>query len=220
VAYSPTTWVEGVTTLGPTNLNKIETELARLKTNADLDPAAAIAYSKLALALSIVNGDISSSAAIAYSKLNLAASIVNADISASAAISASKISAAATSYTPSWTSTGTQPAIGNGSIAGSYVQIGKIEVASASIVAGSTTTYGTGNYSLSLPIAPAAVSTVVALGVGSMFLSGGSSINNILWVDNGRLLLNQLAFAQVTPTSPITLASGSEIHVSATYVSV
>jgi len=30
MAYTATTWVEGVTTLGPTNMNKIETELASL----------------------------------------------------------------------------------------------------------------------------------------------------------------------------------------------
>jgi hypothetical protein len=48
MSYTPTSWVEGVTTVGPTNLNKIETELARPKTNADLDPVAAIALSKLA----------------------------------------------------------------------------------------------------------------------------------------------------------------------------
>ena len=40
---------------------------------------------------SITNANISASAAIAYSKLNLALSIVNADISASAAIATSKI---------------------------------------------------------------------------------------------------------------------------------
>lgn len=59
--------------------------------NADIDAAAAIAYSKLNLAGSIVNADISNSAAIAYSKLNLSTSIVNADISASAAIAYSKL---------------------------------------------------------------------------------------------------------------------------------
>lgn len=63
--------------------------------NTDVNAAAAIAYSKLNLALGIVNGDISASAAIAYSKLNLATSIVNGDVSASAAIAYSKLSLAA-----------------------------------------------------------------------------------------------------------------------------
>jgi hypothetical protein len=60
--------------------------------NSNIDPAAAIAYSKLALTGSIVNADISVSAAIAYSKLALTGSIVNADISVSAAIAYSKLS--------------------------------------------------------------------------------------------------------------------------------
>ncbi len=60
-------------------------------TNAMINSAAAIAYSKLSLTGSIVNADINASAAIAYSKLNLSGSIVNADISASAAIAYSKL---------------------------------------------------------------------------------------------------------------------------------
>jgi hypothetical protein len=59
--------------------------------NADINSAAAIAYSKLALSNSIVNADINSAAAIAYSKLALASGIVNADISASAAVVYSKL---------------------------------------------------------------------------------------------------------------------------------
>jgi hypothetical protein len=62
--------------------------------NADIDAAAAIAYSKLSLSGSIVNADINASAAIAYSKLSLSGSIVNADINASAAIAYSKLSLA------------------------------------------------------------------------------------------------------------------------------
>jgi len=58
--------------------------------NADVNAAAAIAYSKLALGNSIVNADIAAGAAIAKSKLaNLA--IVNADVDASAAIAATKL---------------------------------------------------------------------------------------------------------------------------------
>lgn len=62
--------------------------------NADVNAAAAISYSKLNLSASIVNADVSASAAIAYSKLALASSIVNADISGSAAIAYSKLNLA------------------------------------------------------------------------------------------------------------------------------
>jgi hypothetical protein len=53
--------------------------------------SAAIDYSKLNLASSIVNADVSNSAAIAYSKLNLGSSIVNADVASGANIDASKL---------------------------------------------------------------------------------------------------------------------------------
>ncbi len=59
--------------------------------NANIDAAAAIAYSKLALTGTLVNADVNASAAIAYSKLNLATSIVNADIAAAAAIAHTKL---------------------------------------------------------------------------------------------------------------------------------
>ena len=58
-------------------------------TNADL--AGSIAYSKLVLTNSIVNADIATAAAIAYSKLALSNSIVNADINSAAAIAYSKL---------------------------------------------------------------------------------------------------------------------------------
>ncbi len=63
-------------------------------TNANVDAAAAIAYSKLSLSNSVVNADINSSAAIAYSKLNLSGSLLNADVNASAAIAYSKLNLA------------------------------------------------------------------------------------------------------------------------------
>lgn len=59
--------------------------------NENVNSAAAIAYSKLALTGAIVNADVNASAGIVYSKLSLANSIVNADISASAAIVRSKL---------------------------------------------------------------------------------------------------------------------------------
>lgn len=65
--------------------------------NADINAAAAIAYSKLNLSASIVNADVNASAAIAYSKLNLVGGIVNADINVSAAIAFSKMAALAAS---------------------------------------------------------------------------------------------------------------------------
>lgn len=65
-------------------------------TNAMVNSAAAIAYSKLSLALSIVNADISASAAIAYSKLSIAAGDIvaaklNADVAGNGLASSSGV---------------------------------------------------------------------------------------------------------------------------------
>lgn len=142
MAYSPTTWVEGVTTLGPTNLNKIETELARLKTNADLDPAAAIAISKLASYPSdgtkVLKGD-------------------------------GTWGPTYTSYTPTWTSSGVAPAIGNAVVTAYYTQVGKLVHAYGSIVFGGTSTYGTGQYIFALPVAPSAsISSPMTIGTAQL----------------------------------------------------
>lgn len=56
-----------------------------------------------------------------------------------------------TSYTPAWTASGTAPAIGNGAIIGKYIAAGKLIHFRVVLTMGSTTTYGTGQYSISLP---------------------------------------------------------------------
>jgi len=76
------------------------------------------------------------------------------------------IQAAWTAFTPTWTSSGTAPAIGNGTLSGRYSRIGKTVHMEIHFLAGSTTTFGTGNYSLSLPVTAAnAVDVNVAKGV-------------------------------------------------------
>jgi len=57
-------------------------------TNVKVNASAAIAYSKLNLADSIVNADIAAGAAIAYSKLNLSGSVTEADLAFSTATQA------------------------------------------------------------------------------------------------------------------------------------
>jgi hypothetical protein len=62
-----------------------------------------------------------------------------------------------TAYTPSWLGSTTNPVINNGTIAAYYCQTGKIVFFRGVITAGSTTTFGSGNYLISLPV-PALVS--------------------------------------------------------------
>jgi len=57
-------------------------------------------------------------------------------------------------WTPTWSSSGTQPALGNGTLTAKYRQLGKIVFVSIKFVAGTTTTFGTGTYKLTYPVTP------------------------------------------------------------------
>lgn len=56
-----------------------------------------------------------------------------------------------TTYTPLWTSTGTQPVLGNGTLTGRYVSLGATVIGEIRLNFGSTTTRGSGTYRFSLP---------------------------------------------------------------------
>jgi hypothetical protein len=54
-------------------------------------------------------------------------------------------------YTPVWESSGTAPSLGNGAITGRYVRVGDLCFFYINVTMGTTTTYGTGVYYLTLP---------------------------------------------------------------------
>ena len=56
-----------------------------------------------------------------------------------------------TSFTPTWTGSGGNPAIGNGTLAGAYLQIGKTLHLRIWMKAGTTTTFGSGTWDFLLP---------------------------------------------------------------------
>jgi hypothetical protein len=86
-------------------------------------------------------------------------------------LSGSQIESAWSSYTPVWTASGTNPVIGNGTIEGWYKVIGKTCFVRGNIVMGSTTTFGTGEWYVSMPVtavhADAILMTVTLLDNGS-----------------------------------------------------
>ncbi len=76
-----------------------------------------------------------------------------------------------TAYTPTWTAASTNPVIGNGTIEGYYKVIGKTCFVRGNIVMGSTTTFGSGEWYVSMPFtashADAILMTVTLLDNGS-----------------------------------------------------
>lgn len=122
---------------------------------------------------------------------------------------------AKTAYLPTWTGSGGNPAIGNGTLDGVYSQVGKLVTFRIRIVMGSTTTFGTGNWSLSLPVTADVDAAGAALGidtgtaryVGGLLFPTTSTIQVV--VSGGNTLWG--------PTVPFTWVSGDVVIITGQY---
>lgn len=127
-----------------------------------------------------------------------------------------------TDWTPTWTGGTTNPTIGNGSIVGRYISAGKLVHWYAEITIGSTTTLGTGVYSLDLPVAEVSRRFTFH---GHLFDFSASDFYPILGVRNG----SDAVVMKVEPTTagntqrnftgtvPVTLATSDVIFLGGTY---
>jgi hypothetical protein len=55
-------------------------------------------------------------------------------------------------FTPTWSTSGTQPVLSNGTLLGKYERYGKLIFFTISLTAGSSTTFGTGRWEFLLPV--------------------------------------------------------------------
>lgn len=121
-------------------------------------------------------------------------------------------------YTPTWTSLGTAPSLGNGTLTGSYMKIGRTVHYRIEFTAGSTTTYGTSVYLFSLPLA-AADAGLSPMGQACIQdASAAAQLNRsaLLWTATAVLLQSE-AGANVTNLVPMTWASGDKVKIKGTY---
>lgn len=129
-----------------------------------------------------------------------------------------------TAYTPTWTAATTNPVLGNGTLVGRYMKIGRVVVAHINLTTGSTTTYGSGNYTFSLP--------VQAANAGASYIGGAHLIGTDRWT--GQMVISPNAVNtgpffpisstntradQQNPTRPETLASGAQVRMTMVYES-
>ncbi|MEU0359910.1 hypothetical protein [Streptomyces cyaneofuscatus] len=134
--------------------------------------------------------------------------------------------AAWTSWSPTWTSTGTNPTLGNGALAGRHMKVGRTVHVLITLTWGSTTVPGTGSYLFSLPF-PGAAAIPGVLGVtcnttgsvnyieGSAPLGNGATTTGNMWLANPSVTGDWNAWAASAPT----LAAGDVIRVYGTYQS-
>jgi hypothetical protein len=92
-------------------------------------------------------------------------------------------------YTPAWTAA-VNPAIGNGSLTGRFVRIGRMITVHIRMRAGTTTTFGTGNWVFSLPTGTRAA--------GSLDLVSGTSLT---FDDSTTSVSNSIVFSDTTGAS-------------------
>jgi hypothetical protein len=129
-----------------------------------------------------------------------------------------------TAFTPTWTAATTNPAIGNGTIVGAYRQIGKAVDFNIVITMGSTTTYGSGAYSLTVPVAVKAARSL-SMGVARDASSGFSYPIALEFIGIGSTTGSArvfpttagIAFASLSSTAPFTFAVSDVITLTGTY---
>lgn len=122
--------------------------------------------------------------------------------------------AAWVAYTPSWSSTGTQPVIGNGTIYGRYRRIGSLGHLNGVLTAGTTTTFGTGEWRLSLPSGWAARTLTEGYQIGHILMTcAGNTYSGNCWSSSAstvlRMVTNAAIPASVTATVPGTWLANS-----------
>jgi hypothetical protein len=127
-------------------------------------------------------------------------------------------------YTPVWTTSGVAPVLGNGSLTGRFYRYDKFVFFSIAFVAGSTTTFGTGNFEFSTPTAVASNNNY---GYQCVILDSGTAWITKLLGGNGPvaglsdkfLILDDLGNA-VTSTNPMTwsAANGDSLFLQGSYL--
>lgn len=122
-------------------------------------------------------------------------------------------------YTPTWASGGTAPSVGNGTLAGRRILMGDIAIVTIKLTGGSSTNWGTGNYSFSLPADAPAAATADIVGtcfVGDSSVGGAGYSTGVAFVGAGGTTVGAYigaknAASAISNTNPQTMATGDRI---------
>lgn len=156
------------------------------------------------------------------SKLATNDSVVTANITNANVTLAKLASEAWTDSDPTWSTGGVAPAIGDGTIQGRYVKIGRTVVFNFKVSFGSTSTFGSGDFRFSLPFTAVNTGTVYQH-VGTVLGFDSSTSTRYIGVaeigDGGTV--TTLTFHSTTGNAsasvPITWAQNDQIIVNITY---
>lgn len=126
-----------------------------------------------------------------------------------------------TAYTPTWTASSTNPSLGNGTLTGAYIQIGKTVHYRIRLRAGSTTTFGSGVYRFSLPVTTVATFAGAGeiIGQASLLDNSASSryVRNAYTYDDTKVSLVDEGGTGVSNSVPFTFATLDNLSIVGTY---
>lgn len=114
-----------------------------------------------------------------------------------------------TAYVPTWTGSGSNPVLNNGTLTASYKQVGKHVEYRGLLTIGSTTTFGSGFWRFSLPVTGVATDQV---GVSQLLDSGTQDKAASCYLVSTTLLQPTSSAGGVTPTVPHTWATSDQIR--------
>ncbi|MFE9432844.1 hypothetical protein [Streptomyces sp. NPDC006640] len=135
-----------------------------------------------------------------------------------------KVLGAWVTYTPTWTGSGSNPSLGNGTLVGKYCKLGRQVTVHINLTPGNLTTYGSGNYNFALPF--------TAANNGCSWVLNAHLLGSDRWM--GQLIISPAATTAapffnlsttnsridfMTPTRPETFANGSQLRITGTYES-
>lgn len=126
-------------------------------------------------------------------------------------------------YTPTWTAASTNPVLNDGTLIGRYMLIGRTVICRIHLVAGASTTFGSGAFRFSLPLTAATTGT-------NMPQSGVAKVldEGVAWYDGQAYVGSGDAYVQVqigsvsgtlikldfaTATFPMTFGNTDKINI-------
>jgi hypothetical protein len=131
------------------------------------------------------------------------------------------ILAAWSTYVPVWGATGTAPALGNGSLNGRYMKVGRTVHFEATMIMGSTSTYGTGSWTMTLPVATATKSTTGNAVLRFYDSSAGANYVGVGQIGSAdtaaRFFAQSGSTANIATGVPFVWAASDEFRLSGTY---
>lgn len=126
-----------------------------------------------------------------------------------------------TAFVPAWTSLGTAPAIGNGTLTGSYRRSANSDLVVVRIrfTAGSTSTYGTSSWLFSVPAGIAASAAAISETAGALYIldSGSQSRAGVCRFNTSTTLFLESNSGGVTSTVPQTWAVNDQAILTIAY---